>query len=85
MEISDDAEKEYLYNRSLCSLECRNKDQSKRRQRWIDNERCINCGRDLPNSLIWNDIHCPECLERHRNKEFYGIYATDHEIRLGLK
>ncbi len=84
MESPDDADKEYLFNRSLCSLKCRNKDQSKRRERWKQEGKCINCGKELPESLIWDDVECPECLEKRRNKKFYNIYATDDEIRLGI-
>ncbi len=67
--------------------ECREKRREKNKE-WYERckreNKCPECGRDLSDIFGWDSILCPECLEKQRNKDFYGIHATDDEIRLGI-
>jgi len=71
LEGPEDAEKEYLYNSGLCSLECKQKYQTKRREKYKNEGKCPNCG----NQVNGYNVYCQDCLEKE--KERYERYKRE--------
>lgn len=77
--------KEWMFKKGVCSQKCDTKSRDKYREQRKEENRCIVCGKDLPPSFTWNNIKCPECAEKDKNSKFYGKYATEYELRVGVK
>ena len=79
MESEDAVEKSWMWESSVCSKKC----ERERKKLREENHECISCGNELPTQYSWDNKKCPECLERDRNGQFYGIYATKFELESG--
>ncbi len=62
LEGPEDAEKEYLYNSGLCSLECKREYQREYRLKNLREGNCPQCGK--PRDRI--GYYCRECLDKYR-------------------
>lgn len=84
----DTVEKEYMFDESLCSYNCRNiykrKNLRERRERYISEGRCRTCGKELPPKFTWDKKNCPDCIEAKKNYNEFGVYTTDYRLMKGL-
>lgn len=79
----------YHQHNGFCSKDCLREYKREYMREYYQKRKeenvCYQCGRDLSEIFNWDSTRCPECLEKKRNYKFYGVNATEDEIRLGVK